>query len=35
MKNIIPGSIAPWLTARKSRKAVEFYKSALGAIEVS
>ncbi len=27
-------SIAPWLSVRESAKAVEFYKSALGAIEV-
>jgi PhnB protein len=34
MKNSIKGSIATWLTVRNSIKAVEFYKSAFGAIEV-
>ena len=29
----IPCSIAPWLSVRDSTKAVEFYKSAFGAIE--
>src|SRR6476646_9026390 len=29
----IPTSIAPWLSVRSSVKAVEFYKSAFGAIE--
>ncbi|MGD0736492.1 MAG: VOC family protein [Terracidiphilus sp.] len=29
-----PSSIAPWLSVRKSAEAVEFDKSALGAIEV-
>jgi len=29
----IPTSIAPWLSVRNSAKAVEFYKSAFGAIE--
>src|SRR4051794_32931950 len=35
MKNIetIPTSIAPWLTVRNSATAVQFYKSAFGAIE--
>ena len=27
-------SIAPWLTVRNSRKAIDFYKSAFGAVEV-
>ena len=31
--NTIPTSIAPWLSVRESAKAVEFYKSAFGAIE--
>jgi PhnB protein len=31
--NPIPTSIAPWLSVRGSAKAVEFYKSAFGAIE--
>ncbi len=30
----IPTSIAPWLTVRDGEKAVDFYKAALGAIEV-
>lgn len=30
----ISSSIAPWLSVRNSGKAVEFYKSAFGAIEV-
>ena len=30
----IQSSIAPWLTVRNSVKAVEFYKSAFGALEV-
>jgi PhnB protein len=30
----IPTSIAPWLSVRNSRKAVDWYKSAFGAIEV-
>jgi PhnB protein len=30
----IPTSISPWLSVRDSRKAVDFYKSALGAAEV-
>lgn len=30
----IPCSIAPWLTVRDSVKAVDFYKSAFGAIDV-
>jgi PhnB protein len=34
MKNSITGSIAAWLTVRNTMKAVEFYKSAFGAIEV-
>ncbi len=29
----IPISIAPWLSVRSSAKAVEFYKSAFGAVE--
>src|SRR6266536_177061 len=29
----IPTSIAPWLSVRNSARAVEFYKSAFGAIE--
>jgi PhnB protein len=29
----IPTSIAPWLSVRNSTRAVEFYKSAFGAIE--
>ena len=29
----IPTSIAPWLSVRNSAKAVEFYKSAFGAVE--
>jgi PhnB protein len=28
------GSIAPWLSVRKSAQAVEFYKAAFGAVEV-
>ena len=31
--NKVPTSIAPWLSVRSSAKAVEFYKSAFGAIE--
>lgn len=34
MENTISGSIAAWLTVRNSIKAVEFYKSAFGAIEI-
>jgi PhnB protein len=36
MTNIktIPTSIAPWLSVRNSVRAVDFYKSAFGAIEV-
>jgi len=30
----IPSSIAPWLSVRNSARAVDFYKSALGATEV-
>ena len=30
----IPTSIAPWLSVHNSAKAIEFYKSAFGAIEV-
>ena len=30
----IPTSISPWLSVRDSRKAVDFYKSALNAVEV-
>jgi PhnB protein len=30
----IPTSIAPWLSVRNSSRAVEFYKSAFGAIEI-
>ena len=30
----IKSSVAPWLSLRKSGKAVDFYKSAFGAIEV-
>jgi len=29
----VPTSIAPWLAVRKGAEAVEFYKSALGAVE--
>ena len=29
----IPTTIAPWLSVRNSQKAVEFYKSAFGAVE--
>jgi PhnB protein len=32
-KDTIPTSIAPWLSVRNGWKAVEFYKSAFGAIE--
>jgi len=31
---IIPTSIAPWLSVRNSVKAVDFYKSAFGAVEI-
>ena len=31
---LFPTSIAPWLSVRKSARAVEFYKSAFGATEV-
>jgi PhnB protein len=34
MKDFIQGSLAVWLTVRNSAKAVEFYKSAFGALEV-
>jgi PhnB protein len=30
----LPCSLAPWLSVRNSERAVEFYQSALGAIEV-
>jgi PhnB protein len=33
-KRSIPTSIAPWLSVRNGAKAVDFYKSAFGAIEV-
>ena len=33
-KAAIPTSIAPWLSVRDSTRAVSFYKSAFGAIEV-
>jgi PhnB protein len=33
MPDIIPTSIAPWLSVRSTVKAVAFYKSAFGAIE--
>ena len=29
-----PTSLAPWLSVRNSSQAVEFYKSAFGAVEV-
>ena len=32
--NAFTGSIAPWLSVRKSAQAVEFYKAAFGATEV-
>lgn len=31
---VIPFSMAPWLTVRNSKKAIDFYKAAFGAIEV-
>ena len=34
MKDFKSGSLAVWLTVRNSAKAVEFYKSAFGAVEV-
>jgi PhnB protein len=34
MKDFISGSLAVWLTVRNSVKAIEFYKSAFGAVEV-
>ena len=33
MNNPIPTTIAPWLSVRNGEKAVDFYKSAFGAIE--
>ncbi len=33
-QTVIPCSIAPWLSVRNSLKALDFYRSAFGAIEV-